>query len=134
MRILKSLIILSTMILGVTANSAIPPLDQEDREAYSSHIITGVVAAINETTQKNGYQNIDKIYTVTMVPTSVEKGDDYSVSVSFTFWKAFVRPEGMCGPIGQYGMIKTGDQIRVYLQKDEENNYRVLEPNGFDKL
>ncbi len=54
--------------------------------------------------------------------------------MSFSFWKAYVRPEGMCGRTGQYGMMKVGDHVRVYLQKDEENNYRLLEQMASMKL
>lgn len=134
MQTLKALIIFGAMFLGLSTNAAIPPLSDEDREAYSSHIITGVVETISVAIQQNGYHISDKIYTVTLIPTQVEKGDDNTTRISFTFWKAFTRPAGMCGPIGQYGMMKVGDQIRVYMQKNEGNTYQLIEPNGFDVL
>ncbi len=56
------------MIFGVTTSAAIPPLSQENREAYSSHIITGVVTGVSVTTMENAYENIDKIYTVSLAP------------------------------------------------------------------
>lgn len=133
MRILKSLLILSSIIFSLASNAALPPLSQEDREAYSSNIITGVVVDMTMRAEA-GYRSVDNIYTVTLASTSVEKGDDMSSLIKFSFWRAFSRPEGWCGPGGQYGMMKIGDTVRAYILKNDEDNYELIEPNGFDKL
>lgn len=133
MRILK-FIILSTLVFALASNAALPPLEQEDREAYSSNIITGTVVDMTVKAEKRGYQSVDNIYTVVIAPTSVEKGDDASSHVSFRFWRASMRPDGWCGPSGQYGMMKIGDTIRAYMYKNEDGSYELIEPNGFDKL
>ena len=134
MRALKFLTLLSSVIISLITHAALPPLSQEDREAYASTIMTGVVVNMNMVAQKTGYRSVNNIYTVIFAPTNIEKGDMISRSVEFTFWKAAERPDGWCGPTGQYGMMKVGDNIRVYMYKNEENTYQLIEPNGFDKL
>jgi hypothetical protein len=115
------------LLLNLTAHSAIPPLSQQDREAYASIIVTGKVREITEKLSSNNPYFADFIYTVTL---DLENNNQ----ITFSFWKAAVRPDGMCGPSGQYGMIHKDTVIRAYLSVDKLNNYVLLEPNGFDIL
>jgi hypothetical protein len=126
---LKSLFILTALsaTLSQVTLAAVPPLSQSVREQIASEIVTGTVLTINEETVDLKY-GTNKVYTVQMQ-------SDAGEYITFTFWKATQRPTRWAGPSGQYGEMNVGDTIRAYLSHDAETGtYKLLTPNGFDRL
>jgi len=127
--------LLALLITTSIANAALPPLREEDRIAYASHIVTGHVTSLTMHEKPRGEAWSDYIYTVEMIVSGVEKGSDVSVgqTFAFTYWKWGKHPTGWCGNSGQYSMIHAGDNIKAYVVK-QDSGYELLTPNGFEKF
>ena len=122
------------MVLGLR-----PPLREEQRQEYASNIVTGYVFAVKSeivTPANARYEMTDKIYHVSIFVGSTEKGDAFVPGqvLEFSFWKANTRPDGMTGDFGQYQVPKQQTLIRAYLIKDENGQFNLLHPNGFDEI
>ena len=127
-------VLLIILLFSFITQANIPPLTEEQRQLYASDILTGTVVSITSKITKLGVmRNI--IYDVTLAVQNREKGNDERSQIDFSFWQAISdinRPEG---PVGQdLKLFELNDKIRVFMYKNHENKYQLLEPNGFDIL
>ncbi len=124
---------LATVFLTITAMAALPPLSQEDREEMASDIISGTVMGVRSSIEARRAGFLDEIFTVVVQVAEVHRGAlRPGQMIKLTYWRAFRRPSGWCGPGGQYGSMAVGDNIRAYMTQNSEDMFRLLEPNGFD--
>lgn len=127
--------VLALIITANIASAALPPLRNEERIAYASHIVTGHVTSVTMHENPRGEAWSDYIYTVELTVSGVEKGSDLSVgqTLTFTYWKWGKHPVGWCGNSGQYSMIHSGENIKAYVVK-LDSGYELLTPNGFERI
>lgn len=133
MRSLLRKLSLLIAVVAISAQAALPPLSDEVREEISSDILTGIVmSSSSEIAQAD--MGSDRIFYVSLYVTETQKGSVRAGSViELTYWRANERPDGWCGPGGQYGVMNRGAKVRAYLQKND-GIYSLIEPNGFDVI
>jgi len=126
---------LFTLVVGLTAQAAVPPLSDESRRELATHIVTGHVTSVKSQVVQVGSGMSNSVYTVKMIVGTVDKGSTLQQGqmIAFQFYKPKARPHGWAGPQGQNGMIQTNTTIRAFLKQDGQN-YTLLMPNGFEKL
>ncbi len=137
---LYSICLVGTLFFGITLQAQVPPLSQEMRESYATHIVSGRVINIEKTKEIINSDMTDNVYTITLQISKLEKGlvpSPFPTSkplIKINYWQASIRPDDWCGPMGQSERLNMYEKVRVYLIRDAHNKYNLLEPNGFDRL
>lgn len=103
----------------------------------ATHIVTGKVAKITETSTKS--ENTDDINGVCEITvTTCEKGEGIvagkvaKVRYEKSIWIG--KSPSPTRSAGHRGIPKKGDTVRVYLSKAKDGGYDVEFPNGFEQI
>lgn len=128
-----------SIFFSLTTSAALPFLSQEDREE-ADYILEGRVIKVVEENHESDNDFSDYVYKVTMIITKTIKAPVLvDKKVTFKFWTAATRPEGLCGDMGQYisyrdgHTIRAGKTIKIYGYVDQEDlMLELISPNGFD--
>lgn len=130
--------------------AALPPLSNQQLEAESVYIVTGIVKNISYRVV-NTDLGADNDYVTTVKVKSLDKGlvELLNPSISFPNFMAVPfsgtqinvhyrqiakRPPGWVGPSGQYEKLKLNTLVRLYLKRDDSGRLQLLEPNGWEPL
>jgi hypothetical protein len=119
-------------VCAVAVHSLLPPLEESERLAQSTHIVVGRVENVYTCAKvpRPGHENTH--YVAEVVVRGVRKGAgiDTGSVVYAHYWRASRRPASWSGSSGQRSRIEAGETIRVYLKRDNAGRFSVLEPNG----
>jgi len=118
------------------ATAVLPPLDDQERENISTHIVEGVVIHRSSVTLKD-HLGTRNNYTLLFEISKVIKGDllKEEQRIAVTYWKAGKRPERWVGDSGQRGFLAEGKRFKLFLNKDSaSDHYKLLHPNGSSRL
>ena len=127
-------ILIYILFFALHTQARIPSLSQEAREFFASDILTGqIISMYSSLETRSNIKNIN--YTAILKINKNQKGDYTSDQIIFSCWKAIDSADRPDGPMGQENKIfEINDTVRVYLYKSKDNLYKLLDPNGFDKL
>lgn len=129
-------------LLPVGAFAAIAPLSPEQKQAMSSHIVTGKVIAITSKVEKSKVEKAfgvhrDRAFQITILVEAVAKGANISKGdqIQVYAWKPSLRLPAMPGLQGHEGIPKEGDSVKLFLKKREKlNAFEPLLPNGIEQV
>lgn len=132
-----ALLVLGTMALTAVLRAEVPNLSQEALKKHSTHIVTGKVALVTQTSTKSG--NFDEIKGVCEITVAAcEKGEGIEIGkvLKARYEQSFWIGKGPSPPrsSGHRGIPKKGDAVRVYLLKSKDGAYDAQFPNGFEQL
>jgi len=116
--------------------AALPPLDDQERELLSSHIVEGEVIHRSYVTEKDNL-GTNKRYTIQVEISKVIKGDGLKEKqyIEVTYWKAGERPERWVGDGGQRSSFVVGKSYTLFLKANgSDGSYKLLHPNGSSPL
>lgn len=122
------------LFLSFSINAALPPLSEEQRQEQASAIVDALVTGLIKVEVEYDDGFVKDFYNVQMKVQSVEKGPmKEGQTIYVSFWKLKERPTGWAGPSGQSDVVKNESRVRAYLVPDGDD-WKLLEPNGFDQL
>eukprot|EP01116_Phalansterium_solitarium_P016231 TRINITY_DN372_c0_g1_i1.p1 TRINITY_DN372_c0_g1~~TRINITY_DN372_c0_g1_i1.p1 ORF type:complete len:275 (+),score=85.53 TRINITY_DN372_c0_g1_i1:92-826(+) len=118
----------ATVVLG-----ALPPLSNEHRLSWASHVLVGRVVGISSSIVERQAHFVDTVWDVELEVTEFEKGTFDATNVHASFWKVHTRPPAWTGDSGQRTELPSiGDQLRVFATLSETGVFDVLKPNGIE--
>lgn len=133
-RTLASILLLALTCASL-AQAAIPPMDDNTREASATYVVTGKALEVTkrEIDVRNG---TDFEYTCIFRVAQVEKGRPMleGIAIWVKFRRTGRRPSGMTGPQGQNEILSAGTKAKLYLYPQADGTFRLLEPNGWEGL
>ena len=137
----------AVLVLGMMAlvvHAAVPNESVESLKKIATHIVTGKVAKVTETSSKFGkgdvfIGNTDEIKGVCEITvTACEKGEGIETAkiVKARYEQSLWIGTGPPPPrsSGHRGIPKKGDTVRVYLLKAKDGGYDAAFPNGFEQI
>ncbi len=107
---------------------ALPPQSDDELEQQAQRVLVGEVLAVfqREVDVKDGKD----LHFVAQVQ-SAQKGEGL---VYVHFRQTASRPPGWSGPSGQSSALKVErGRVRLFLRKDADGSFWLLEPNGWAK-
>jgi hypothetical protein len=125
------------MALTTVLRAEVPDQSLEDLKKQATHIVTGKVEKVTETSTKSA--NTEDIKGECEVTVSTcEKGEGIETGkvVKARYERSPWIGKGPTPPRseGQRGIPKKGEAVRVYLSKAKDGGYDALFPNGFEQL
>jgi hypothetical protein len=118
----------------IACAAALPPLDPEDRWRAATLVVDGVVEKITMRVVPTA-NGTNREYTAVIRIERVLKGAPAdTVRISATYWHPEKRPEHWTGDGGQRGPVATGARLRFFLREPQPGRYRLLNPNGAERL
>ncbi len=140
------LFLISLFVSVVVALAAIPPRSSENLRQNAFYIIVGKIKHIlqQEVTTAIG-TNIH--YTVTVQVETVEQDESATLGDYYTpptiaagdeimvhYWQTGDRPDGWSGPTGLYDQPCLACKGRLFLDLNEADQLRIMEPNGWQPI
>lgn len=133
--------IIATLALASAVWAIAPQWTPQQLREKATHVVTGKADAIYHRTEKKG----DWAYTYYIAEIRVddsEKGEGIGKGdlLYAKYWRRSWIGDGRVPPsgMGHRGLPAEGDSLRVYLERDTQNNnngiFKVVGPNGFEKL
>lgn len=117
-------------------------LSPDMREEEATHIVRGVVRAVEASAVENWDGIVKTTYTIHLLVESVEKGEqlDPADTIKVSCWRHTFIPEEvsrnpgkMEGAHGHRPIPGVGDSVRAFLQRDL-GSWLVVYPTGFEIL
>ena len=150
---MRGLLLLSCAV-AVVAVAALPaaaervPLRPDDKNAETTHIVTGVVKGVYSRDKETGLYGPGTVETQVVIEIeikTVEKGAGLKPGdlVYARSWRLKKRGTfgNRPGPSGHFLIPQEGDAVRAYLARGSypptgqgDNGYTVVYPNGLDKI
>ena len=128
---------LGTMAITASLQAEVINQSPESLRKNATHIVTGKVAKVTETSTKS--ENVDDIKGVCEITvTASEKGEGILTGkvVKARYEQSFWIGKGPSPTrsTGHKGIPKKGDSVRVYLSKANDGGYDAEFPNGFEQI
>ena len=120
-------------------NAAQAPLSKADLEGQSGYIVSGIVLSSSSVVEKSkaerslGFHR-DLVCKIRLRIREVSKGQGLKEGeeIVISAWQASMRIPPVPGPRGHYLIPGKGDEVQVYLLKDNNGvGYNPILPNGF---
>ena len=122
----------------------IPLRKSDELKADAKLIVTGQVRRVKRTRSTDRQGVVKRNYTFTIDVSKVEKGSvaDNKSQIAVHGFLVLRTPRGFAGPSGHYrgeneqrlSVLKLRSKVRLYLTVNEDGNYEILLPNGFEPL
>jgi hypothetical protein len=125
------LIALLSFFVSQIAN-ALPCSDLSYDES-ASDVVSGLVIGTTRNIVYKGDNFADAVFTVRMRVIDIERTSDIKKgdTVMFTYWQAYMRPNGYEGDMGQMASVQAYTPIKAYLMKNPDRSYSLVSPIGF---
>jgi hypothetical protein len=135
----------ATVFLMGLCLAAVPPRKAEELRSDATDIVVGEVRFVYAGDAKVEH-GTDTRYCIELAVTTVEKSpaDKTATAPPTTApaskllyarcWTPAKRPAGWAGPQGQNLIPKPGQRIRLYLTREADGGFDVLEPNGVEAV
>jgi hypothetical protein len=125
-------------LISLDASAAVAPHSEESMMKGATHVVRGKVVALRSKTQKSKVERglliaRDRIFTITVEVTAVEKGKDVKEGDGLTLeaWQPSTRFPPLPGPQGHQPVPGKGDLVKIYLLYNKKTkSYHPFMPNG----
>jgi hypothetical protein len=125
-------------LTAVDVSAAVAPHSKESMMDEATHVVRGQVVALSSKTQKSKVERglliaRDRIFTITVEVTAVEKGKDVKEGDGLTLvaWQPSTRFPPLPGPQGHQPVPGKGDLVKIYLLYNKKTkSYHPFMPNG----
>jgi hypothetical protein len=132
------------LVLASVASAEIVDMSRSGLESTATHIITGKVMTIRETTATEGEWKVT-YYVAGVQLDRVEKGEGMKKgdTIEVHYWRRSRIPGGTPRPDtnGYRGLPAQDETLRIYLRnkkgifgRAEDGLFNVVGPNGFERL
>jgi hypothetical protein len=128
------------------ALAAIPPLNSESLWERAILVIVGKIEDVNKKEIPTSI-GTDWLYKLNVYIEEIEQNqaeklkEDVDIStpksgeiINIYYWQIGKRPSGWTGPIGQYNHPEIQQLGRLFLNINEQKQWQLIEPNGWEKL
>ncbi|MEI6806709.1 MAG: hypothetical protein WCK49_09430 [Myxococcaceae bacterium] len=131
---LKIILPVGVLLVSQLALAAIPPLSKDMREREASHIVEGQVISIDKELVSEDWHMTAAVRVNKFIKVDMDT-DAEAEKIRVKYWKPAKRPNGWTGSQGQNGWMSAGEEVRLFMTKDDETDtYDLLMPNGWEPL
>ncbi|MEI6805829.1 MAG: hypothetical protein WCK49_04910 [Myxococcaceae bacterium] len=102
---------------------------ENEKNSEATDIVIGVVKHISH----HDLHNTKRLYSAQMeLDTALKgyKGESWEITV--TYWKSLESQGEQLGSQGQNGHLNIGDRVKLWLDRQNNGTYRIIEPNGIE--
>lgn len=133
----KFVLLFILVVVSNLASATIPDKNSTQRDLEATDIVTGQVQNVSyQDIADHGKDNPNYLTRYFVTDILIDKilkgyrGESWKIKISY--WKPTKRPDGWVGPQGQNGHLNLNDHVKLWLKREENNIYRILEPNGIE--
>lgn len=127
--------LLAALPLAPVLLMALPPQSNEELQSEADRVVIAEVTSVlqREVDVPNGK---DVHYTAEVKPLKDAGGrlpgsSELEKTLTVKFRQTGTRPPGWAGPQGQNSVLKANSKVKLYLRRDKDGGWWLLEPNGW---